>query len=141
PLVRCWGFMNGTGAMPEPAAIEEARGRIGMHLLEFDADHLTIRFTRLGVMLDLGAIGKGYAVERAAELLREAGVSSALLHGGTSTAYALGRQPDGSRWKIAITPPSAEPSERPLAVVELENESLSVSAVWGRAFRVEEKSY
>ncbi len=141
PLVRCWGFMNGTGAMPDLAAIEEARGRIGMHLIEFDAQHLTIRFTRPGVMLDLGAIGKGYAVERAVELLRETGISSALLHGGTSTAYALGRQPDGLPWKIAITRPDNEPSDHPLTFVELENESLSVSAVWGRAFRIEEKTY
>ena len=41
-------------------------------------------------MLDLGAIGKGYAVERAAEVLREAGVTSALMHGGTSTVQAIG---------------------------------------------------
>lgn len=141
PLVRCWGFMNGTGSMPDPADIAEARGKIGMHLLGFDPEHFTIRFAQPGVMLDLGAIGKGYAVERAAELLREAGVSSALLHGGTSTAYALGRQPDGRCWKIAVTPPSNSPAGPPLTVVELEDESLSVSAGWGRAFRVGEKNY
>jgi thiamine biosynthesis lipoprotein len=141
PLVRCWGFMNGTGVMPDPAAIEEARAGIGMHLLELDSDKLTVRFARAGVMLDLGAIGKGYAIDRAAELLREVGVSSALVHGGTSTAYALGRQPDGVRWKVAITPPENEMDKPPVAVVELENESLSVSAVWGRSFRVGEKTF
>ncbi len=179
PLVRCWGFMGGTGAMPEPAAIEEARAKVGMQHVELDAAKLTVRFTRPGVMLDFGAIGKGYAVDRAVELLREAGVGSALLHGGTSTAYALGRPPlggadvpsairpasfppapklqagrsqdyvsrdgcptalDGARWKIAITSPGQDQA-KPLAVVELENESLSVSAVWGRSFRAGEKNY
>jgi len=91
-------------------------------------------------MLDLGAIGKGYAVDRDVDLLREAGVKSALIHGGTSTAFALGRPPDGSRWKIAVTS-GKDASARPLAVVELENESLSVSAVWGRSFRIGEKIY
>jgi thiamine biosynthesis lipoprotein len=141
PLVRCWGFMGGTGSMPEPAAVAQARASVGMPQVELDAEKLTVRFARPGVMLDFGAIGKGYAIDRAVALLREAGVTSALIHGGTSTAFALGTQPGGARWKIAITAPTDEPSAKPLAVAELENESLSVSAVWGRSFRVGEKTY
>jgi thiamine biosynthesis lipoprotein len=141
PLVRCWGFMGGTGAMPEPEALAEARASVGMALVELDADKLTVRFTRPGVMLDFGAIGKGYAVDRAAEVLREAGISSALIHGGTSTAYALGRPPDGARWKIAVTAPDNDKTTPPISVVELENESLSVSAVWGRSFAAAGKTY
>ena len=141
PLVRCWGFMGGTGALPEESAVAEARALVGMHLVELNADLLTVRFTRPGVMLDFGAIGKGYAVDRAAELLREAGVTSALIHGGTSTAFALGRPLDGARWKIAVTSPTNKSAAQPVAVVELEDESLSVSAVWGRAFRAGGKNY
>ena len=141
PLVRCWGFMGGTGSRPEPEALDEARANVGLAPVELDADRLTVRFTRPGVMLDFGAIGKGYAVDRAAEILREAGIGSALIHGGTSTAYALGRQADGTRWKIAVTAPDNDASAPPLAVMELENESLSVSAVWGRSFAVAGKTY
>ena len=141
PLVHCWGFMGGTGSMPEPAAIQQARAQIGMQFVELDAANLTVRFTQPGVMLDFGAMGKGHAADRAAELLREAGVTSALIHGGTSTAFAFGRQSDGTRWKIAVTSPSHDPDAKPLAVVELENESLSVSAVWGRSFLAGEKTY
>jgi thiamine biosynthesis lipoprotein len=141
PLVRCWGFMGGTGSMPEPAAVEEARAKVGMHLVELDSEKLTVKFSGEGVMIDLGAIGKGYAVDRAADLLREAGVTSALIHGGTSTAYAIGRQPDGSRWRIAVTSPANDANTPPLAAVELENESLSVSAVWGCSFKSGEKTY
>lgn len=141
PLVRCWGFMGGTGAVPGAAAWKEARLQIGMQHVELDSNNLTVRFTRPGVMLDFGAIGKGYAVDCAVEFLREAGVTSALVHSGTSTSLAIGRQPDGSRWKIAITSPNRDPAAGPLAVVELEEESLSVSAVWGRSFRNAEKTY
>lgn len=141
PLVRCWGFMGGTGSMPEPSAAEEAKATVGMHLVDLDADKLTVRFAREGVMLDFGAIGKGYAIDRAVGLLREAGVTRALVHGGTSTAYALGRQADGSLWKIAVTSPENDASSLPLTVVELENESLSVSAVWGRSFEADHKTY
>ena len=78
PLVRCWGFMGGTGRMPEPEAVEEAQGKVGMRHLLLDEREFTVRFAREGLMLDLGAIGKGYAIECAVEILREDGVTSAL---------------------------------------------------------------
>jgi thiamine biosynthesis lipoprotein len=143
PLVRCWGFMGGTGTgvMPEAAALAEARTKVGSEHIALDAGRLTVHFTRAGVMLDLGAIGKGHAVDRAAAALRAAGVGSALIHGGTSTSMALGRQPDGTRWKVGVIAPNQNSSAKPLTVVELEDESLSVSAVWGRSFRIGEKTY
>ena len=91
---------------PSPEALAEARTKVGMQWVELKENDYTVRFGREGVMLDLGAIGKGYALERAAELLREAGVTSALLNGGTSTIYALGRPPGNSAcWKVAVEYP------------------------------------
>jgi thiamine biosynthesis lipoprotein len=144
PLVRCWGFMGGTGQMPRPEEVTEARARIGMSLVELNADDFTVRFAREGVMLDLGAIGKGYALGRAAELLREAGVTSALLNGGTSTVYAVGHPPERDHWKIAVeASPTGVAGERPplLATVPLCDEAMSVSAVWGRSFQAEGKTF
>jgi thiamine biosynthesis lipoprotein len=161
PLVRCWGFMGGTGRLPDPAAVAEARARVGQDLVELDERACTVRFAREGVMIDLGAIGKGYAIGCAAEVLREAGVTSAILHGGTSTVYALGAPPGEESWKIAIAKPEAEaegaatlglvrtlPAEAGhasenavLEVVSLRDEALSVSAVWGRSFVSGGKSY
>ena len=146
PLMRCWGFMGGPGQLPSPEAVDEARGRVGMHLLKLDPKEFTIGFARDGVMLDLGAIGKGYAVGVAGEILREAGVTSALVHGGTSSIFALGHPPDADAWKVAIDRPQVGP-EKPglsrapdgaqgiLAVVPLRDEALSVSAVSGKSFR------
>ena len=143
PLVRCWGFMGGTGRMPDPLAVEEARGKVGMNLIHLDDREFTVSFARDGVMLDLGAIGKGYALERAVELLQDAGVTSAMIHGGTSTVHAIGRPPGDEPWKIAIERPrqdAIQPAEL-LALVPLENEAMSVSAIWGRSFQSGEKSY
>jgi thiamine biosynthesis lipoprotein len=142
PLVRCWGFMGGTGRMPEPAEIEDARARVGMDLVLLNPEDRSVRFSRPGVMLDLGAIGKGYAIAQSAEILREAGVSSALLHGGSSTIYALGHPPDSQAWQVAIERP-ARAGESPaelIATVPLLDEALSVSAVWGRSFIAEGKT-
>ena len=149
PLVRCWGFMGGTGSVPRPEEVEVARARVGMHLVKLEPADFTVRFAREGVMLDLGAIGKGYAIERAAELLRADGITSALLHGGTSTVYALGSQPDGQMWQVAVEHPLAatrsdltagqtEPTPHaPLAKVPLQDEAMSVSAVWGKSFEAD----
>jgi len=143
PLVRCWGFMGGTGQMPSPEAVAAAREKVGWRLIELDAADFTVRFAREGVMLDLGAIGKGYAIERAAEILREDGITSAILHGGTSTVHAIGHPPDADGWKIAIERPVEDPTTPPplLATVPLKDESLSVSAVWGRSFQSGDKTY
>lgn len=144
PLVRCWGFMKGNGNRPTDGQIAEARELVGSQYLELDESRSTVRFKRAGMMLDLGSIGKGYALDAAAEVLRDAGVENALLHGGTSTICALGQDIDG-KWKVAIDQPrlpgaSNSPST-PQAVVELENDALSVSAVWGKFFTFEGKTY
>lgn len=136
PLVRCWGFMGGTGQMPAAEDIAQARSCVGMSLVELDAKASTVRFARKGVMLDLGAIGKGYAIEQAAELLRESGLTSALVHGGTSTVCALGTPPEKPGWNVAIPDPDPKRKE-PLMIVSLKDEAMSVSAVWGRSFEFE----
>jgi thiamine biosynthesis lipoprotein len=114
--------------------------------MELNRQNFTVRFATEGVMLDLGAIGKGYAIDCASEILREAGVTSALLHSGTSTVSAIGSPPGGDGWKISIEHPaeraensSNQSSEtaRPLTTISLRDESLSVSAVWGKSFQAE----
>jgi len=168
PLMRCWGFVDGAGQIPTAEALAAARARTGMRLVELDAANFTVHFAREGVMLDLGAIGKGYAVGVAAEILREAGVTSALIHGGTSSVYAIGRPPEADAWKVAIErPPDSGAGFQPdygasspssifgqdargdrleacstlLAIVPLRDEALSVSAVWGKSFQTGGRSY
>jgi len=147
PLVRCWGFMKGNGSPPTEQQIAAARECVGMNLLDLDERHSTIHFQRPGMMLDLGSIGKGYALDLAAEILRDAGAENALLHGGTSTIYALGNDINGP-WKVAIDKPalpgpagSETPPAEPLATVEITDRSLSVSAVWGKFFTLNGKNY
>lgn len=139
PLMRVWGFMGNSGRMADPEEIERAMEVVGMRHVLLDEENFTVGFDRQGVMLDLGAIGKGYAVQKAVEVLREHGITSALLHGGTSTVYGIGDQPDGSPWKIAIQHPT-KPHEH-LSVVELHDLSLSVSAVHGKSFVKDNKQY
>ena len=143
PLVRCWGFMGGDGRFPSPSEVAEARAKVGMGLVQLNPADYTVQFAREGVMLDLGAIGKGYAVEQAAEVLREAGVTSALIHGGTSTVQALGPPPGEAFWKIAIETPSLRPDAPPtlLATVPLKEEAMSVSGLLGHSFQAKGRTF
>ncbi|HEX5218098.1 MAG TPA: FAD:protein FMN transferase [Verrucomicrobiae bacterium] len=144
PLVRCWGFMDNRGKMPSPEALADARTKVGMTLVRLDGCRRTVRLERDGMMLDLGAIGKGYAIERGAELLREAGVHSALFHGGTSTICAIGHPPKAETWSVAIEKPPAalgDVSFPDLPVAHLRDETLSISAVWGRHFQAGDKNF
>ena len=83
-------------------------------------------------MLDLGSVGKGYALEQAAALLQENEFENFLIHGGTSTVCARGVQADGAPWRIAVEHPDAD--QPPLSIVDLQNESLSVSGIGGKSF-------
>jgi thiamine biosynthesis lipoprotein len=87
----------------------------------------TVRFTRPGVSLDLGAVGKGFALDAASRILRDAGVTCTLVHGGTSSAVAIGAPPGEPGWRIAI-----RDEGEPGPVVLLRDASLSVSAPRGR---------
>ncbi len=95
PLMRAWGFR---GDPPDPA--QAARLPVGIEHLELDAGRGRARLAAEGMALDAGAVGKGWALDRAAEVLREAGVSRALLHGGTSSVLALPGA--GAPWRIGL---------------------------------------
>lgn len=72
--------------------------------MRLDAGTRTIRFTRPGVALDLGGIGKGHALDGCARLLRTHGITSAFLHGGTSSGIGLGFDPAGHPWRVRTEP-------------------------------------
>ena len=145
-LLRAWGFVGGTGTRPSPEAVRQARDASGWHRVRLDDSAFSVTFDHPGVELDLGALGKGYALDRALDLLTEAGVPHALLHGGTSSILTRGLAPDGRAWRVGLPgPQNSEPgttvsvalSGAPPSVthsLELHDESLSVSAVWGKSF-------
>ena len=132
PLMRCWRFMNDSGAAPSDAALAEARALCGWPQLRLDPEHTTVQLATNGAMLDLGSVGKGYALEQAATLLQENEFENFLIHGGTSTVCARGVQADGEPWRIAVEHPDAD--QPPLSIVDLQNESLSVSGIGGKSF-------
>ena len=139
PLMKCWGFVRGKGRWPDKNLLVAARASTGMQHLILNSDDGTVTFERENMSVDLGGIGKGYAIDEAISILRDCGVECAFLHGGTSTMACLGSPPGEESWRVAI--PTSGNDETPLAFVPLHDQALSVSAEWGKAFMKNGKSY
>jgi len=126
-LMECWVGKDKSMLHPSAGEIDRARERSTMNSLELDESTMTVRVGKTVPLIDLGAIGKGYAVDRAAELLQEWGVSSALVHGGTSSVYAFGLLGHRRGWPVTISDPG-----RPSIILErfvLANEGLGGSGI------------
>jgi FAD:protein FMN transferase len=126
-LTKAWGFYRRQGRVPSPEEQAEAMSRVGSQHLVLDAERRTLRYLRPGLEINLGSIGKGFALDRAAEMLHDHyGVTNALLHGGQSSVFALGTEPGSGRgWAVGIRHPFQR--DRRLAVVRLRNRGLATS--------------
>lgn len=132
-LSLAWGFVRGPKRVPDPETLALARERTGWHHLHIDPMSRTVAFDRAGVTINLGSIGKGYAIERAVDVIRAHWFpTSALVHGGQSSLFALGSPPGrfGGRWEVALRNPFRP--ESPLGVLRLRNRGLGTS---GGAFQ------
>ena len=79
----------------------------GLPSLDLDADECVVHSTKDGVSVDLGGIGKGYAVDLMAEVLEEWGIERALIHGGFSSVLALEAAADRDGWPLTLSDPAA----------------------------------
>jgi thiamine biosynthesis lipoprotein len=116
-LVKAWGFFRGPKRVPPPDELARVLERVGSRHVVLDPDRRTIAFRRPGVELNLGAIGKGYALDRAAQILRDDwNISSAILHGGRSSIYAFGSKGEkgvGSLFRETPVGPSGKKTPDP----------------------------
>jgi thiamine biosynthesis lipoprotein len=141
PLLRAWGFVGNSGSMPDVRELDAAREIVGMQHVALNRDDLTVQYYRAGVELEFGAIGKGYAIDRAVELMRdEFEIRSALIHGGASTIYAIGSPPEEPAWHVAVQRPYAAAGDSVISV-PLRDRAVSVSAPHGKWFEQDGKRY
>jgi thiamine biosynthesis lipoprotein len=124
PLSRCWGFMRRQGRIPAREEIERARLCVGSEKLLLDTGAKTIRFAQPGVEINLGSIGKGYALDHVARQMR-GGVRTALLGAGSSSMRALGRGESGGGWTVGIRDPRK--LDQRVAVLRMRDAALATS--------------
>ncbi len=134
PLSEVWGFSRREGRVPSDEKIEAARQRVGMQFIALDAAGHTIRFLRPGMTVNFNSLGKGYALDRMAELFEVHDVDDILLQGGKSSVLARGTQPGVAEggWRVGVRHP-LRTSEQ-LAELTLRNQALSTSGAGTQFF-------
>jgi thiamine biosynthesis lipoprotein len=140
PLMKVWGFYKGSGHLPHKPEIAAALAKVGYRHIRLDPAAQTVRFDRSGVEMDPGGVGKGYAVDRMVEVLRQNGVRTALVAGSGSSIYGMGAPPDEPRgWAVKIKDPWD--NRKTLAEIWLKDSSMSTSGSYEKFFRAEGKIY
>ena len=139
PLLKAWGFFEGTGHTPSAEDLRAAREASGWEGVTLSPGARSVRFRKPGLELDFGGMGKGWALDRAAALLKGLGVNAALLGLGNSSYYAMGSPPGKPGWLIVIPDPN-DPGE-PLRCVFLKDGALSTSGSAQRSFEVDGRRF
>lgn len=143
PLIEAWGFTNRSGRKPATEDVEAARQKVGWQDVHIDADARTVTLARPGMRINLGAIGKGFAIDKIATELNRHGIKNYLIHGGHSTILARGATDptsdgDGG-WLLGLQHPG-NPHQR-LGQIRLRDAAMSTSGPGKQFFHHRGKRY
>ncbi len=133
-LLPCWRTDDRKPRTPSNDELAAAKARTGMHLLDIRESEHMVGVRADGVRVDLGGIGKGYAVEQMAGVLKEWSIGTALLHGGMSSIQAMGAPPGRNAWKVSLGDPESD--DAVIGAVRLRDRSLSASSCPGGVPRI-----
>ena len=125
PLMACWRNRDGSPRQPSGEELAEARKCVGMHLIELDEAGRTVRVKARGLRIDLGGIGKGLALDKMAEAVRDWSIESCLLSGGGSTVLAMGHPSGEEGWQVGVGGVGDQPE--PAEKIALRDRALSGS--------------
>ena len=161
PLTKLWGFDSRSGAVPDADLIEQTLTRVGSDKLALDLDSETVSFSHPQLQINLGGIGKGYAIDRMAQLFNEREINDFIVHGGQSSVLARGDQDDftGGKttqssdssndssegpsedigWTVGLSHPTVP--EFRLAEFKLRNQALGTSGTGRQGFFHQGKRY
>jgi thiamine biosynthesis lipoprotein len=133
-LVRAWGFYRGPKRVPAPEELRAALAASGVRQVEFEDAGRTVRLARPGLGFNLGAFGKGYAIDAAVRRMwARWGVRCGLMQGGQSSLLAVGA-PAGQRrgWQVMVEDPGR--AGVPLVRVWLRDRALGTSGAANQFF-------
>lgn len=127
PVLRAWGFTTGTYQIPDSGELTALLASVDYSRISVQDGAASIP---AGMEIDLGSVAKGYTGDEVTQLLRENGVTSALLNLG-GNVQVIGGKPDGSNWRVAVQDPE---SSGYLGVLELRDKAAITSGGYERYF-------
>jgi thiamine biosynthesis lipoprotein len=129
---RIWKFDKSMEQMPSDKEIKLSVAKVGAKNIELDAKNNTIFLNKKGMKIGFGAIGKGYAADKAKTLLQERGVSAGIIN-ASGDMNAWGSQPDGTPWRVAIRNPMNK--NKVFALMPLQNKAVVTSGNYEKYVR------
>lgn len=139
PLVMLWNIGSEKAILPEEIEIKNILPLVDHQNLILDKKSSRAKLNTPGMIVDLGAIAKGYAADEAARILKEAGIKHAIINLG-GNVLTLNTKPDGSNWKLGLQDPF-EPRGEYMGIVMLNNQSLVSSGTYERYSEINGKRY
>lgn len=139
PWVKLWGIGTPEARVPSQTELDNARPLINYKNILLDEKNSKAMLKEKGMIVDLGAIAKGYAADEVKRILSENGVNHAIINLG-GNIYAMGTKPDKSDWKIGIQNPF-EPTGDYLGIIGVSDKTVVTSGVYERFFEKDGKSY
>lgn len=131
PVLRAWGFTADENRVPAPEELSELLENVGHERVRVDGNTVTLGE---GMMLDLGAVAKGYAGDETERILRENGVTSALINLG-GNIQLIGTKPDGSDWRLGLKDPAGDGN---IGVLTVSDCAVVTSGSYERCFTAED---
>lgn len=142
PLIRLWKQAGKTGQRPSPEEIAKAQDKVGYQklVLREEGGQFLVSFAQEGMELNVDAIAKGYAVDRALEALKMEGVTGGLVDIGGEVACF------GGHWRIGIQDPFASDNDNPLSqhpcwVIMLDDGAVATSGNYRRYVKIGEQHF
>jgi len=136
PLVDLWRRAGRERRLPLPQEIREAISLVSYKDIMLEGN--LIKFKKEGMEIDLGGIAKGYAVDKAIEILKREGINRALVNAG-GDLYALGRGPQGKKWRIGIQDPRNK--GKIVRIIRVEDKAVATSGDYERCFFINGKRH
>ena len=127
PVLTAWGFTTRENRIPDESELEEILRDVGYGNVRLSGNEVTLPG---GMELDLGAVGKGFAADEVSNVLKQAGVTSALLDLG-GNIQLIGTKPDGTDWKIGLRDPFGESY---IGVLSISDRAVVTSGNYERYF-------
>jgi len=138
PMVQLWQKAKKEKTVPAQAEISKLIPLTNYRLIQLNKEESTVFLPVTGMSLDLGGIAKGFAVEQAVAVLKEAGIQSAMVVAG-GNIFCLGTKPDGTAWRVGIRDPLNVKSI--VGTVQLCNQGVDTAGDYEQYFTVNGKKY
>jgi len=136
PLINLWKKAKKEMKVPGEEEINKALSSVGYEKIILKGN--LVSFKEKGMQIDLGGIAKGYAVDKAIEVLKKKGIKRALVDAG-GDLYVLGESPEGEKWQIGIQDPRHQ--DKIFSVIKLKDKGVATSGDYRRYFTIEGKRY